>query len=148
MDKELRDELAHIMIGGDNIDRDIDIYLQRQQRPPRTLKAIGLDVGLTQERIRQIYAKVNRNLKRLSEASYQAPNPLPHYTVPPHILIAELPLSVRSGYCFKNNNLMTVAQVLARGKKDILWMPNFGKKSMGEVEALFERIGVNHLWED
>tara|TARA_R110000824_G_scaffold208824_1_gene394646 strand:+ start:2325 stop:2798 length:474 start_codon:yes stop_codon:yes gene_type:complete len=146
MDREMRDQLKHVMVGGYNIERNISIYERRSQHPYPTLKSVGLEFGVSQERVRQIVIRADRDIKRLTEACYIPPDPIPHYSKAPHIILKQLMLSWRIQHCFINENYMTVEHVLSQGQLKISRIPDFGNKSLKEVISVFKRIGVDHLW--
>lgn len=55
------------------------------------------------------------------------------YTGEMAMRVDELEMSVRSANCLRNANIRVVGQIYDMGKKQLLRLPNFGKKSLAEV---------------
>lgn len=69
--------------------------------------------------------------------------PLPTYwSEQSTISIDELVLSVRTEHCLKNDNIRTVAELCAKTRSELLRIPNFGRKSLREVEELLQAMGL------
>jgi Bacterial RNA polymerase, alpha chain C terminal domain len=57
-------------------------------------------------------------------------------TRPPlDVRIADLDLSTRTLNALRNDGIDRVGDLVERTKKDLLYIPNFGKRCLGEVEA-------------
>jgi len=57
--------------------------------------------------------------------------------------IEELELSVRAAHCLKAANIRTIGDLVVRTESEMLDFPNFGKKSLDEIKALLEGLGLS-----
>ena len=57
--------------------------------------------------------------------------------------IEELNLSVRSYNCLKREGINTVGDVVQRSEQELMDIRNFGQKSIDEVKAKLEELGLN-----
>jgi DNA-directed RNA polymerase subunit alpha len=57
--------------------------------------------------------------------------------------IDELDLSVRSANSLKNANIHTLRDLVRRSEKDMLETKNFGRKSLEEVQAVLDKLGLS-----
>jgi DNA-directed RNA polymerase subunit alpha len=57
--------------------------------------------------------------------------------------VDELELSVRSANCLKNENIFYIGDLIQRTESDMLRTPNFGRKSLNEIKALLESMGLS-----
>lgn len=57
--------------------------------------------------------------------------------------VDELELSVRSYNCLKNAEIKTIAGLVQKSEQEILKTKNFGKKSLDEIKALLETMGLH-----
>jgi DNA-directed RNA polymerase subunit alpha len=57
--------------------------------------------------------------------------------------VDELELSVRSANCLKNENIFYIGDLIQRTEADMLRTPNFGRKSLNEIKALLESMGLS-----
>ena len=68
--------------------------------------------------------------------------------------VEELELSVRSANCLKNAKIMTIGDLVQKSESEMLETKNFGKKSLNEIKAILEGMGlsfgmkVDHLYGD
>ncbi len=60
------------------------------------------------------------------------------YTRDTHINGTEL--SVRIKNCFQQDNIVTIGDIMTKECNDLLYIPNFGKKSLCEVKELLQSI--------
>ena len=64
--------------------------------------------------------------------------------------IADLELSVRATNALKNNNITTVEGLVASERYSLLRQPNFGQKSLKELDEVLDGLGYevdsNHNW--
>ncbi len=61
--------------------------------------------------------------------------------------ISELELSVRSSNCLVEANIRTIGDLVSRKETEMLKYKNFGKKSLNEINAILETMGL-HLGMD
>ena len=55
--------------------------------------------------------------------------------------IERLNLSVRTYHALINDNIRTVGEVLSRSERDLLRIPNFGRRSLNEVREVLTQRG-------
>src|SRR6266702_2220432 len=56
--------------------------------------------------------------------------------------VAELPLSVRSDTCLSNDGIVYIGELVQRTQDELLRTPNFGRKSVIEVNEELARLGL------
>jgi hypothetical protein len=52
-------------------------------------------------------------------------------------------LSLRTAMCLRNENIICVADLVRRSAQDMLRTPNFGRKSLDEVEEILDALGLS-----
>lgn len=57
--------------------------------------------------------------------------------------IDNLELSVRSMNCLKNENIFYVGDLIQRSEQDMMRTPNFGRKSLNEIKAVLNAMGLS-----
>lgn len=57
--------------------------------------------------------------------------------------VDELELSVRAANCLKAANIRTIGDLVARDETEMLKFHNFGKKSLDEIKALLDSMGMS-----
>jgi DNA-directed RNA polymerase subunit alpha len=57
--------------------------------------------------------------------------------------ISELELSVRSSNCLAEANIRTIGDLVSRKETEMLKYKNFGKKSLNEINAVLESMGMH-----
>jgi len=57
--------------------------------------------------------------------------------------VDELELSVRAAHCLKAANIRTIADLVVRTEQDMLAFPNFGKKSLDEINAILDSMNLS-----
>lgn len=57
--------------------------------------------------------------------------------------VEELELSVRAANCLKAANIATIGELVSRSEQEMLQFHNFGKKSLDEIKALLETMGLS-----
>lgn len=57
--------------------------------------------------------------------------------------VDELELSVRAANCLKAANIKTIGQLVSREESEMLQFHNFGKKSLDEIKAILESLGLS-----
>jgi DNA-directed RNA polymerase subunit alpha len=57
--------------------------------------------------------------------------------------VDELELSVRAANCLKAANIRTIGELVVREESEMLQFHNFGKKSLDEIKALLESMGMS-----
>lgn len=56
--------------------------------------------------------------------------------------VEELELSVRAANCLKAANIKTIRELVVRNETEMLGFHNFGKKSLDEIKAILETMGL------
>lgn len=56
--------------------------------------------------------------------------------------VEEMELSVRSANCLKNDNINYIGDLVQKAENEMLKTPNFGKKSLTEIKAILEGMGL------
>jgi len=56
--------------------------------------------------------------------------------------VDELELSVRSANCLKNDNIVYIGDLVQKSIHDMLKTPNFGRKSLNEINGVLESLGL------
>lgn len=56
--------------------------------------------------------------------------------------VEELELSVRAANCLKAANIRTIGELVSRDESEMLQFHNFGKKSLDEIKAILETMGL------
>jgi len=57
--------------------------------------------------------------------------------------VSELELSVRSANCLKNANISLIGELVQRSESEMLKTKNFGRKSLNEIKAIMEEMGLS-----
>jgi DNA-directed RNA polymerase subunit alpha len=57
--------------------------------------------------------------------------------------VDELELSVRSANCLKNDNIVYIGDLVQKTEAEMLRTPNFGRKSLNEIKAVLEGMGLH-----
>ncbi len=57
--------------------------------------------------------------------------------------VNEIELSVRAANCLNNANITTVGELAMKGEQEMLKYRNFGKKSLNEIKAKLEQLGLS-----
>lgn len=57
--------------------------------------------------------------------------------------VEELELSVRAANCLKAANIRTIGDLVSRNESEMLQFHNFGKKSLDEIKAILESLGLS-----
>ncbi len=57
--------------------------------------------------------------------------------------VNEIELSVRAANCLNNANITTVGELAMKSEQEMLKYRNFGKKSLNEIKAKLEQIGLS-----
>ncbi len=57
--------------------------------------------------------------------------------------VDELELSVRSGNCLKNDNIVYIGDLVQKTESDMLRTPNFGRKSLTEIKEVLSSMGLH-----
>jgi len=54
-----------------------------------------------------------------------------------------LELSVRSGNCLKNDNIIYIGDLVQYSESEMLRTPNFGRKSLNEIKEVLGHMGLH-----
>jgi DNA-directed RNA polymerase subunit alpha len=57
--------------------------------------------------------------------------------------VNEIELSVRAANCLNNANITSVGELAMKGEQEMLKYRNFGKKSLNEIKAKLEQLGLS-----
>jgi DNA-directed RNA polymerase subunit alpha len=57
--------------------------------------------------------------------------------------VSELELSVRSANCLKNANISMIGELVQKSEAEMLKTKNFGRKSLNEIKAILEEMGLS-----
>jgi len=57
--------------------------------------------------------------------------------------VSELELSVRSANCLKNANITLIGELVQKTESEMLKTKNFGRKSLNEIKAMLEEMGLS-----
>lgn len=57
--------------------------------------------------------------------------------------VDELELSVRSSNCLKNTGIVYIGELVRLSESKLLRTPNFGRKSLNEIKAVLEQMGLS-----
>jgi DNA-directed RNA polymerase alpha subunit len=57
--------------------------------------------------------------------------------------VSELELSVRTSNCLKNDNIITIGDLVQKTEADMLRTPNFGRKSLNEIKEVLAQMGLH-----
>jgi DNA-directed RNA polymerase subunit alpha len=57
--------------------------------------------------------------------------------------VSELELSVRSSNCLKNANITLIGELVQKTEAEMLKTKNFGRKSLNEIKAILEEMGLS-----
>ena len=57
--------------------------------------------------------------------------------------VDELELSVRSGNCLKNDNIVYIGDLIQKTEAEMLRTPNFGRKSLNEIKEVLSGMGLH-----
>jgi DNA-directed RNA polymerase subunit alpha len=57
--------------------------------------------------------------------------------------VSELELSVRSANCLKNANITMIGELVQKTETEMLKTKNFGRKSLNEIKAILEEMGLS-----
>ena len=57
--------------------------------------------------------------------------------------VDELELSVRSGNCLKNDNIVYIGDLIQKTEAEMLRTPNFGRKSLNEIKEVLAQLGLH-----
>lgn len=103
--------------------RQLDISLGQLTHLRSNLHEIVERVTKAEEQIINL-----QNLLRSTDASQKI-------VLQPDASLDVLELTSRAWNCLRAGEITTIGQLLATSRKDLLRMPNFGRKSLREVEA-------------
>lgn len=131
----------------------------------RTLKALGLEFGVTGNRIRQIENKALRKLRHPSRSKcihqnrraaeiqeenrkIAAQNAETEQTEKQKIYqqykisIDEFHISCRTRNCLMSSDIIYISNLLSWTENELLRLPNFGRKSLNEIKDILANLGL------
>ncbi len=145
----------------DITEREIKILNDRFES--KTYKEIGLELGVTTERIRQIEARsfrrVIRNLEKLKEENRaliglqkkfsilngifgvikRELNNIENIETLARIPVSTYDLSIRDSNCLQNEDINYLDEIEYKSESDMLRIPNYGRKSLNELKELMSK---------
>jgi DNA-directed RNA polymerase subunit alpha len=85
------------------------------------------------------------NFEEGSEEGLKEDGPAPEEQINPNLYksVEELELSVRSANCLKNANIRFIWELVQKTESEMLRTKNFGRKSLNEIKAILEEMGLN-----
>ena len=104
--------------------------LEREQDSDEVLDAVGADEQI----INQMQVDMDQQCSMI--IARRQPD------VARAITIEELNLSVRSYNCLKREGINTVGDVILKSESELMDIRNFGQKSIDEVKAKLEELGL------
>ena len=122
-----------------------------------TLRQAGEQEGVSQERVRQMVAKIVRKIKRkvsMIDQRIKEPQVIIKYIKETDAeKVANLPIvykpvevlgemTVRVKNALKNDDIETVQQLIEKRECELMRIPNFGQKSLNELKELLDRKSV------
>ena len=140
-------------------EREVRILKMRLAIPPynfHTYQAIGEQIGVTGERVRQILLKTLRKLRHPSRSRRLYGLPVLSWAGPPQaeftpegkfVLenrdIWDLEFSIRTHCALKNANIIFVKELIRQKETDILKIKNIGRKSLNEIKETLGKLELS-----
>ena len=87
------------------------------------------------QRLRSLNSVITEEMKRIEDLYFSKILSLPVY---------ELELSKRAMNCLKNEDIQYIGELIQQTNRQMLRMPNFGKKSLKEVQDALQGTTVNN----
>jgi DNA-directed RNA polymerase subunit alpha len=88
------------------------------------------------DQISEEQIEFENNTKQVSEEQNRLKNLL-------SMSVNEIELSVRAANCLNNANIITVGELATKSEPEMLKYRNFGKKSLNEIKAKLEQLGLS-----
>ena len=88
------------------------------------------------DQISEEQIEFENNTKQVSEEQNRLKNLL-------SMSVNEIELSVRAANCLNNANITTVGELATKSEPEMLKYRNFGKKSLNEIKAKLEQLGLS-----
>ena len=88
------------------------------------------------DQISEEQIEFENNTKQVSEEQNSLKNLL-------SMSVNEIELSVRAANCLNNANIITVGELATKSEPEMLKYRNFGKKSLNEIKAKLEQLGLS-----
>ena len=88
------------------------------------------------DQISEEQIEFENNTKQVSEEQSRLKNLL-------SMSVNEIELSVRAANCLNNANIITVGELATKSEPEMLKYRNFGKKSLNEIKAKLEQLGLS-----
>ena len=90
------------------------------------------------ERCQEVFAEHRPSITLINTDARLAALYVPHARS-----VGELILSTRCRNGLKNANINTIYELVQRSRRDMLKIKNFGRKSLQEIEAILNRLGLS-----
>ncbi len=87
------------------------------------------------QRLRSLNSVITEEMKRIEDLYFSKILSLPVY---------ELELSTRAMNCLKNEDIQYIGELIQQTNRQMLRMPNFGKKSLKELKDALQGTTVNN----
>ena len=87
------------------------------------------------QRLRSLNSVITEEMKRIEDLYFSKILSLPVY---------ELELPTRAMNCLKNEDIQYIGELIQQTNRQMLRMPNFGKKSLKEVKDALQGTTVNN----
>lgn len=101
-------------------------------------EAVSLAAGILHDQLRVF---INFEEAEVAAPVPAAPDPL---GFSPALLqkVEELELSVRASNCLKHENIVYMGDLVTRTEREMLRVPNFGRKSLNEIKLMLANLGL------
>lgn len=123
---------------GQSIDYDrliLDIWTNGSISPQKSLEEAA---ELIIDHLRIFVRQECEDARRLGDGGEQDPEMVRLFARS----VDELELSVRAANCLKAANILTIGDLVSREESEMLQFHNFGKKSLDEIKAILESMGL------
>lgn len=110
-------------------------FVKRLRDSGKTWQEIANTINVCLERARQIYKQAERRQRIRIKIAQNIKDDTDS--------IINLELSARSDNWLRHANILTIDDLIKHSKQDLLRVKNLGKKSVAEIEAHLNRIGLH-----
>jgi DNA-directed RNA polymerase subunit alpha len=91
----------------------------------------------------EVFDTISASEMRFEDAAKEASDEQNRLRKLLNMSVNEIELSVRAANCLNNANIMTVGELIMKTEAEMLKYRNFGKKSLNEIKAKMEEIGLS-----